>query len=85
MRMASAGVAVAILLMAEGDASAGMNCTCRTTEGAKVDEGAVACLHLSKGDQLARCEMLLNNPSWTKIRDGCPTTSVAMSSRPDSG
>jgi hypothetical protein len=34
--------------------------------------GQVACLTLSGQSHLARCDMVLNNTSWTKIRDDCP-------------
>nr|WP_245452048.1 hypothetical protein [Mesorhizobium waimense] len=34
--------------------------------------GQVACLTLGNESHLARCEMVLNNTSWTKIHDDCP-------------
>ena len=30
------------------------------------------CLKTPTGPRLARCEMVLNNTSWTKIHDDCP-------------
>ncbi|UCI05089.1 hypothetical protein [Mesorhizobium sp. B1-1-8] len=34
--------------------------------------GETACLTLAGETHLARCDMVLNNTSWTKIEDGCP-------------
>ena len=34
--------------------------------------GQIACLTLAGKSHLARCDMVLNNTSWTKIRDDCP-------------
>ncbi|TIS99659.1 MAG: hypothetical protein E5W72_14035 [Mesorhizobium sp.] len=39
--------------------------------------GQVACLTLSGQSHLARCDMVLNNTSWTKIRDDCPENMLA--------
>ncbi|RWM14474.1 MAG: hypothetical protein E5X53_26485 [Mesorhizobium sp.] len=44
--------------------------------------GQVACLTLSGRSHLARCDMVLNNTSWTKIRDECPRTTLAPSATP---
>jgi hypothetical protein len=34
--------------------------------------GQTACLTLEGESHLARCDMVLNNTSWTRIKDGCP-------------
>lgn len=34
--------------------------------------GQVACLTLSGESHLARCDLVLNNTSWTRVQDGCP-------------
>ncbi|ESX74222.1 MULTISPECIES: hypothetical protein [unclassified Mesorhizobium] len=39
--------------------------------------GQMACLTLAGQSHLARCEMVLNNTSWTKQRDGCPENTLA--------
>ncbi|CCV07422.1 conserved exported hypothetical protein [Mesorhizobium metallidurans STM 2683] len=33
--------------------------------------GQVACLTLSGESHLARCDMVLNNTSWTRVHDDC--------------
>lgn len=35
--------------------------------------GELACIKTAKGPRLARCEMALNNSSWTVVRDDCPS------------
>ncbi len=67
------GLAGFIVAFAPALAVAGENCTCRAN-GVDVLEGDVACLHLPSGDQLARCERVLNNTSWKKLQDGCPVS-----------
>lgn len=39
--------------------------------------GQVACLTLAGKSHLARCDMVLNNTSWTKIQDSCPENTLA--------
>lgn len=34
--------------------------------------GQTACLTLAGESHLARCDMVLNNTSWTRIKDECP-------------
>ena len=34
--------------------------------------GGFACIVLGGSKQLSRCDAVLNNPSWTKVQDGCP-------------
>lgn len=36
-----------------------------------MNEGAVVCIDLASGTYLARCERVLNNTAWRKLRDGC--------------
>lgn len=72
MRTVRAGLVPAIIgLQLMAAAAAGPKCTCLTTEGKRVEKGEVACLHLPTGDALARCDTVLNNTSWTKLREGC--------------
>ena len=50
--------------------------TCRAN-GRSYAQGETACIRLPCSEpKLARCEMVLNNASWTKIADGCPTTAL---------
>lgn len=40
--------------------------------GESFEIGQVACLTLSGRSHLARCDMVLNNTSWTRVDDECP-------------
>jgi len=53
-----------------GDA---VNCTC-VANGQRVELGRLFCIRTASGKQfLARCERVLNNTSWKRVQDGCPT------------
>jgi hypothetical protein len=61
------------LVFAASPASAGQDCEC-VGNGKKIKEGGVVCLQIGSSTRyLARCERNLNNTSWKKIADGCPT------------
>jgi hypothetical protein len=49
------------------------DCRCRGSEGQTFGLGELACIKTAKGLRLARCEMVLNNSSWTVVRDDCPS------------
>src|SRR5262245_54239877 len=51
------------------------NCQCRAN-GRTFEQGQVACLKLPNGTELARCGKELNNSSWKKVQDGCPSASA---------
>jgi hypothetical protein len=58
-------------------ALAGEDCEC-VGNGKKIKEGGVVCLQIGSSTRyLARCERNLNNTSWKKIADGCPTASMS--------
>ncbi|TPI30235.1 hypothetical protein FJW07_29530 [Mesorhizobium sp. B3-1-9] len=40
--------------------------------GKSFNVGETACLMLAGESYLARCDMVLNNTSWTRIKDECP-------------
>ncbi|RVD61805.1 hypothetical protein EN828_17670 [Mesorhizobium sp. M2D.F.Ca.ET.185.01.1.1] len=40
--------------------------------GKSFDVGQTACLTIAGESHLARCDMVLNNTSWTRIKDECP-------------
>jgi len=40
--------------------------------GKSFNVGQTACLTLTGESHLARCDMVLNNTSWTRIKDECP-------------
>jgi hypothetical protein len=52
-------------------APAQADCQC-VAAGTRYQLGEVACLRLPEGERLARCSMVLNNSSWTKVEDACP-------------
>lgn len=53
-------------------AAAQPDCFC-VANGKRVAEGATACIRPGTAAAfLARCDRVLNNTSWTKLRDGCP-------------
>jgi hypothetical protein len=39
--------------------------------------GQVACLTLAGKSHLARCDVVLNNTSWTKVQDDCPGNTLS--------
>nr|WP_246298412.1 hypothetical protein [Mesorhizobium erdmanii] len=45
--------------------------------GKSYQVGQVACLTVAGQSHLARCDMVLNNTSWTKIGDTCPANTMA--------
>jgi hypothetical protein len=45
--------------------------------GKSYQVGQVACLTIAEKSQLARCGMVLNNTSWTKVGDICPDNAGA--------
>jgi len=40
--------------------------------GKSFNVGETACLTLAGESHLARCDMVLNNTSWTRVKDECP-------------
>ena len=79
MRLFASGLAWAALLVLE-PAVAMADCECRAN-GNRYRHGELACLRLPTGDYLARCDMVLNNPAWKKVRDSCPEASAGRSDR----
>jgi hypothetical protein len=65
LSLSALGLLLAIAAPAQAD------CQC-VAEGKRFHLGEVACLSLPQGRQLARCSMVLNNSSWTKLEDSCP-------------
>ncbi|MDX8478006.1 hypothetical protein RFN28_05855 [Mesorhizobium sp. VK24D] len=44
--------------------------------------GETACLTVAGESHLARCDMVLNNTSWTKVNDTCPGENQAPKLHP---
>ncbi|MBZ9677240.1 hypothetical protein [Mesorhizobium sp. ES1-1] len=61
-------------MAAPAAALAGQECL---ANGKSYQVGQAACLTIAEKSQLARCEMVLNNTSWTKIGDTCPNQTMA--------
>src|SRR5882724_8218641 len=73
MRLIAVGLFAVLLAGAAAPASA--DCTCRGP-GVVAHHGETVCLHTPMGPRLARCEMMLNNSSWTFLPDPCPEASL---------
>lgn len=76
MRVLVFWLTAAAALMAP-QTSAFADCKC-LANGRVYNHGQLACLKLPNGEQLARCDMVLNNSSWKKVRDGCPVSEVEL-------
>lgn len=55
--------------------AAGENISCNcVANGQRVELGKLFCIKTASGKEfLARCERVLNNTSWKRLQDGCPT------------
>ena len=49
------------------------DCFCTDSAGKRVELGKTTCLQIGSRQVLARCGMSLNNPTWRRISDGCPS------------
>lgn len=66
-------------------ASAAASFRCRVN-GRYAPAGGLACLTVSGRRHLARCDAVLNSPSWTTVQDGCPGGPLPeLTSAPESG
>jgi hypothetical protein len=72
---------VIAVALADCPAPAMADCQCRAN-GRSFEQGQVACLKLPAGTQLARCGKELNNSSWTKLQDGCPSAAATFAQEP---
>jgi hypothetical protein len=71
-----AAFAGAALLAGAAGAHTTKPCPCRYVGGV-APPGAVVCLEVDGKRSLARCEMVLNNPSWRFLDQPCPVASPA--------
>jgi hypothetical protein len=62
-------VGLALALAAPTPSLAAQACL---ANGKSFPVGQTACLTLDGESHLARCDMVLNNTSWTRIKDECP-------------
>ena len=56
--------------------AAAHNCKCRYA-GGEAAQGELRCIKTSEGLRLARCEMVLNNSSWTMLQEKCTPDQVS--------
>ena len=49
------------------------DCFCTDSQGRRIELGQTTCLQIGSSQMLARCAMSLNNPTWRRIQDGCPS------------
>ena len=49
------------------------DCFCTDSQGNRIELGQTTCLQIGSTQVLARCKMSLNNPSWKRIQEGCPS------------
>lgn len=68
MRVGLAPGAIAATLAAITPASAAPQCL---AHGTSFEIGQSGCITLSGKSYLARCDLVLNNTSWTKLQEGC--------------
>ena len=50
------------------------DCFCTDSEGKRVELGQTSCLKIGSQEVTARCDMSLNNPTWRRVSEGCPTS-----------
>lgn len=65
----------------------GMACRC-LYQGKYFEQGDTVCIRVDGRSRLARCDMALNNTSWTFLagKEGCPTALMSpLQARPVSG
>jgi len=55
-----------------------IECYCTDKTGARKEMGEVICLQVDGRSYMARCEMVLNNPFWRKVQDGCLSSGLSL-------
>ena len=53
-------------------AAGGFECRC-LYQGKFFSQGETVCIRVDGRAKLARCDMMLNNSSWTFLKSGCPS------------
>ena len=77
-------VIAGVLLAGVAGAHTTHPCPCRYSGGV-APPGAVICLDVDGKRSLARCEMMLNNPSWRFLDAPCPIASLTRRVTPNGG
>jgi hypothetical protein len=74
IRLSLCPLGLAVAMAAPAAALADQECL---ANGKSYQLGQVACLTVADQSHLARCDMVLNNTSWTKVGDNCPANTMA--------
>ncbi|MER9331635.1 hypothetical protein NKJ26_21905 [Mesorhizobium sp. M0152] len=74
IRIVLCPIGVAFAIAAIAPAFAAPECL---ANGKSFQIGQVACLTIADQSHLARCDMVLNNTSWTKVGNSCPENTLA--------
>ena len=69
------GLTITAVFSGVGGAMAGENCTCRY-QGKDVLEGASICMQTPNGQQMAKCDRVLNNTAWKFTGQPCPFAQI---------
>lgn len=77
MKALTGSCLIALAALAASHVPARADCECRAN-GRQFQQGQLVCLKLPDGAQLARCGMELNNSSWKKVQDGCPSAAAPV-------
>ena len=72
LAMARATLAMATATLAMATATPVLAAQECLANGKSFQVGQVTCLTIANESHLARCDMVLNNTSWTNIHDDCP-------------
>lgn len=75
-RRLAVAIAAVLAALIFTPAPARADCTCRYN-GGTTDVGDTVCMKTPNGARLARCDMALNNPSWTFLDAPCPSANVS--------
>lgn len=62
---------VVLFLAASAGQGFAHTCTCKF-QGGDAKQGETRCIKTATGPKMARCEMVLNNSSWTVLDENCP-------------
>ncbi|WP_108723024.1 hypothetical protein [Mesorhizobium sp. ORS 3428] len=78
-RFVLCSIGIALLVAAPAPVLADQACL---ANGKSFKVGETACLTVAGQSHLARCDMVLNNTSWTKVSDICPGENQAPKLHP---
>ena len=49
------------------------DCFCTDSQGQRIELGRTICLQIGSNQFMAKCDMSLNNPTWRRVSEGCPS------------